>query len=263
MTIPTFTLRQLVEAGAHFGHHARRWNPQMAPYIYGKKDNVHIINLQKTYPMLYNALNAVREVAANGGKVLFVATKKQAQEIVKEHAERCGQYYVNYRWLGGMMTNWKTVYKSINRLVKLNSMFEKNETEGYTKKELMNLKKEQEKLAMSLNGIMNMGGQPDMLFVIDTPKESLAIKEAKKLGIPVIGIVDTNANPNEVDYPVPGNDDAIRAISLYCELVSGAILDGMQAEIAAQGVKVEEAVAEAKPAKKRASKKAKEETVEA
>ena len=162
-----------------------------------------------------------------------------------------------------MMTNWKTVYKSINRLVKLNNMFEKNETEGYTKKELMNLKKEQEKLAMSLNGIMNMGGQPDMLFVIDTPKESLAIKEAKKLGIPVVGIVDTNANPNEVDYPVPGNDDAIRAISLYCELVSGAILDGMQAEIAAQGVKVEEAVSEAKPAKRRASKKAKEETVEA
>ena len=146
MTIPTFTLRQLVEAGAHFGHHARRWNPQMAPYIYGTKDNVHIINLQKTYPMLYNALNAVREVAANGGKVLFVATKKQAQEIVKEHAERCGQYYVNYRWLGGMMTNWKTVYKSINRLVKLNNMFEKNETEGYTKKELLNLKKEQEKV---------------------------------------------------------------------------------------------------------------------
>jgi len=260
MTLPTFTLRQLVEAGAHFGHHARRWNPQMAPYIYGKKDNVHIIDLQKTYPMLYNALNAVRDVAANGGKVLFVATKKQAQEIVKENAERCGQFYVNYRWLGGMLTNWKTVYKSINRLVKLNNMFANNETEGYTKKELLNLKKEQEKLAMSLNGIMNMGGQPDMLFVIDTPKEALAIKEAKKLGIPVVGIVDTNANPNDVDYPVPGNDDAIRAISLYCELVSGAILDGMQAEIAAQGVKVEEAAAvEEKTAKKRASKKAKEE----
>ena len=261
MSLPTFTLRQLVEAGAHFGHHARRWNPQMAPYIYGKKDNVHIINLQKTYPMLYTALNAAREVAANGGKILFVATKKQAQDIVKENAERCGQYYVNYRWLGGMLTNWKTVHKSINRLVKLNEMFANNETEGYTKKELLNLKKEQEKLALSLNGIMNMGGQPDMLFVIDTPKEALAIKEAKKLGIPVIGIVDTNANPNEVDYPVPGNDDAIRAISLYCELVSSAILDGMQAEIAAQGVKVEEAVdaVEAKPAKKRASKKTKEE----
>ncbi len=261
MTLPTFTIRQLVEAGVHFGHHARRWNPQMAPYIYGKKDNIHIIDLQKTYPMLYTALNAVREVAANGGKVLFVATKKQAQDIVKENAERCGQYYINHRWLGGTLTNWKTVCKSINRLVKLNDMFANNTTEGYTKKELLNLKKEQEKLAMSLNGIMNMGGQPDMLFVIDTPRESLAIKEAKKLGIPVIGITDTNANPNDVDYPVPGNDDAIRAISLYCELVSAAILDGMQAEIAAHGVKVEEAEeqAEEKPARKRAPKKAKEE----
>ena len=261
MTLPTFTIRQLVEAGVHFGHHARRWNPQMAPYIYGKIDNIHIIDLQKTYPMLYTALNAVREVAANGGKVLFVATKKQAQDIVKENAERCGQYYINHRWLGGTLTNWKTVCKSINRLVKLNDMFANNTTEGYTKKELLNLKKEQEKLAMSLNGIMNMGGQPDMLFVIDTPREALAIKEAKKLGIPVIGITDTNANPNDVDYPVPGNDDAIRAISLYCELVSAAILDGMQAEIAAHGVKVEEAEeqAEEKPAKKRAPKKAKEE----
>lgn len=261
MTLPTFTIRQLVEAGVHFGHHARRWNPQMAPYIYGKKDNIHIIDLQKTYPMLYTALNAVREVAANGGKVLFVATKKQAQDIVKENAERCGQYYINHRWLGGTLTNWKTVCKSINRLVKLNDMFANNTTEGYTKKELLNLKKEQEKLAMSLNGIMNMGGQPDMLFVIDTPREALAIKEAKKLGIPVIGITDTNANPNDVDYPVPGNDDAIRAISLYCELISAAILDGMQAEIAAHGVKVEEAEeqAEEKPAKKRAPKKAKEE----
>ncbi len=243
MTLPTFTLRQLVEAGVHFGHHARRWNPQMAPYIYGKKDNVHIINLQKTYPMLYTALAVARDVAAKGGKVLFVATKRQAQDIVKESAERCGQYYVNYRWLGGMLTNWKTVNKSISRLVKLNEMEEKNAYEGYTKKEMQNIKKEQEKLALSLDGIKNMGGQPDLLFVIDTPKETLAIKEAKKLGIPVIGITDTNANPNEVDYPVPGNDDAIRAIQLYCELISSAILDGMQAEVAAQGVKVEDVVA--------------------
>ena len=242
MTLPTFTLRQLVEAGVHFGNHARRWNPQMAPYIYGKKDNVHIIDLQKTYPMLYTALTAARDVAAKGGKVLFVATKRQAQDIVKESAERCGQYYVNYRWLGGMLTNWKTVNKSINRLVKLNEMEEKNAYEGYTKKEMQNIRKEQEKLALSLDGIKNMGGQPDLLFVIDTPKETLAIKEAKKLGIPVIGITDTNANPNDVDYPVPGNDDAIRAIQLYCELVSSAILDGMQAEVAAQGLKVEEAV---------------------
>ena len=242
MALPTFTLRQLVEAGVHFGHHARRWNPQMAPYIYGKKDNVHIIDLQKTYPMLYTALSVARDVAAKGGKVLFVATKRQAQDIIKESAERCGQYYVNYRWLGGMLTNWKTVNKSINRLVKLNEMEEKNAYDGYTKKEMQNIKKEQSKLALSLDGIKNMGGQPDLLFVIDTPKEALAIKEAKKLGIPVIGITDTNANPNDVDYPVPGNDDAIRAIQLYCELVSSAILDGMQAEVAAQGVKVDEAV---------------------
>lgn len=261
MAIPQFTLRQMVEAGVHFGHHARRWNPQMAPYIYGKKDNIHIIDLQKTYPMLYTALAAARDIAAQGGKVLFVGTKRQAQDIVKENAERCGQYYVNHRWLGGMLTNWKTVYKSISRLVKLNEMEEKNAYEGYTKKEMLNLKKEREKLASELSGIMNMGGQPDLLFVIDTPKEALAVKEAKKLGIPVIGITDTNANPNDVDFPVPGNDDAIRAIQFYCELVSGAVLDGMQAEIAAQGVKVEEAVdaVEAKPAKKRTSKKAKEE----
>jgi len=257
MTIPTFTLRQMVEAGVHFGHHARRWNPQMASFIYGKKDNVHIIDLQKTYPMLYNALNATREVAAQGGKVLFVATKRQAQEIVKESAERCGQYYVNYRWLGGMLTNWKTVYKSITRLNKLNEMEANNAYEGYTKKEILNLKKEREKLAVTLNGIKDMGGQPDLLFVIDTPKESLAIKEAKKLGIPVVGIVDTNANPHEVDYPVPGNDDAIRAIQFYCDLMSGSILDGVQAEMAAKGLEVADtATAEAAP-KKRTTRKTK------
>jgi small subunit ribosomal protein S2 len=215
--------------------------------------------------MLFSALNAARDVAANGGKVLFVATKRQAQDIVKENAERCGQYYVNYRWLGGMLTNWKTVYKSISRLNKLNEMEEKGSYEGYTKKEILNLQKEREKLAITLDGIKNMGGQPDMLFVIDTPKESLAVKEAKKLGIPVVGIIDTNANPNEVDYPVPGNDDAIRAIQFYCELMSGAILDGMQAEIAAKGLEVSDVETPAeKPApKKRASRKAKAETAEA
>ena len=259
MALPTFTLRQMIEAGVHFGHHARRWNPKMAPYIYGKKDNIHIIDLQKTYPMLYTALATTREIAANGGKVLFVGTKRQAQDIIKENAERCGQYYVNHRWLGGMLTNWKTVYKSISRLVKLNEMAEKNDYAGYNKKEMQNLKKEQDKLNQELGGIMNMGGQPDLVFVIDTCKESLAIKEAKKLGIPVIGICDTNSNPEEVDLPVPGNDDAIRAIQFYCEMISAAVLDGMQAQIAAQGVKVEEMVEnaeEAKPAKKRASKKA-------
>lgn len=260
MSLPKFTIRQMIENGVHFGHHARRWNPKMAGYIYGKKDNVHIIDLQQTYPMLYTALNAAKEIAANGGKVLFVGTKRQAQDIIKENAERCGQYYVNYRWLGGMLTNWKTVYKSISRLVKLNEMFNNNATEGYTKKELLNLRKEQEKLAKELSGVMNMGGQPDLLFVVDMPKEDLAIKEAKKLGIPVIAIADTNADPTLVDFPVPGNDDAIRAIQFYCELVSSAVLDGIQAEIAAQGVKVEEIMAEndAKPARKKAAKAAAE-----
>ena len=260
MSLPKFTIRQMIENGVHFGHHARRWNPKMAGYIYGKKDNVHIIDLQQTYPMLYTALNAAKEIAANGGKVLFVGTKRQAQDIIKENAERCGQYYVNYRWLGGRLTNWKTVYKSISRLVKLNEMFDNNATEGYTKKELLNLRKEQEKLAKELSGVMNMGGQPDLLFVVDMPKEDLAIKEAKKLGIPVIAIADTNADPTLVDFPVPGNDDAIRAIQFYCELVSSAVLDGIQAEIAAQGVKVEEIMAEndAKPARKKAAKAAAE-----
>ncbi len=266
MTLPTFTLRQMIEAGVHFGHHARRWNPKMAPYIYGKKDNIHIIDLQKTYPMLYTAMATTKEIAAQGGKVLFVATKRQAQDIVKENAERCGQYYVNQRWLGGMLTNWKTVHKSITRLVKLNDMFEKGDFTGYTKKELQGMKKEQEKLQLELGGIMNMGGQPDLVFVIDTCKESLAIKEAKKLGIPVIGICDTNSDPEVVDLPVPGNDDAIRAIQFYSEMISASVLDGMQDSIAARGVKVEEMVegeAEApKAAKKRTSKKAAEKTEE-
>lgn len=263
MAIPQFTLRQMMESGVHFGHHARRWNPKMAPFIYGKRDNIHIIDLAKTYPMFYQALSVARDVAANGGKVLFVGTKRQAQDIIKEHAERCGQYYVNYRWLGGMMTNWKTIYKSISRLVKLNNMFEKNETEGYTKKELLNLKKEQEKLQKELGGIMSMGGQPDLLFIVDITKEDLAVKEAKKLGIPVIGICDTNSDPEDIDYPVPGNDDAIRAINFYSDMIASAVLDGIQAEVAAHGVKVEEVTDEdIKPAKKRVSKKAKAEEAE-
>ncbi len=262
MSLPKFTMRQMLEAGVHFGHHARRWNPKMAPFIYGKKDNVHIINLEKTFPMFYTAIATARDIAAEGGKVLFVGTKRQAQDLVKENAERCGQYYVNQRWLGGMLTNWKTVHKSISRLVKLNGMEEKeNGYEGYTKKEMLNLKKEREKLAKELSGIMNMGGQPDLLFVIDSTKETLAIKEAKKLGIPVIGICDTNANPDEVDFPIPGNDDAIRAIQFYCEMMSAAVLDGIQAEIAAQGVKLDEIVSE-KKAHKKAAAEAKEEVAE-
>lgn len=244
-----------MEAGVHFGHHARRWNPKMSQYIYGKRDNIHIIDLQKTYPMFYTALAAAKDVAANGGKVLFVGTKRQAQDIIKDHAERCGQYYVNSRWLGGMLTNWKTIYKSISRLGKLNEMFEKDEVEGYTKKELMNLKKEQEKLQRELGGIMTMGGQPDLIFVVDVTREDLAVKEAKKLGIPVIGICDTNSDPDVVDYAVPGNDDASRAIQFYCDMMASAVLDGIQAEITAQGVKVDEAVADAEPKKARKSTK--------
>ena len=235
------SMKQLLEAGVHFGHHARRWNPKMAPYIYGKKDNIHIIDLQKTYPMLYTALATTREIAANGGKVLFVGTKRQAQDIIKENAERCGQYYVNHRWLGGMLTNWKTVYKSISRLVKLNEMAEKNDYAGYTKKEMQNLKKEQDKLNQELGGIMNMGGQPDLVFVIDTCKESLAIKEAKKLGIPVIGICDTNSNPEEVDLPVPGNDDAIRAVKLIAGAMVDAIIEGKEGQMGAAAVEEETA----------------------
>ena len=266
MALPTFTMKQLMEAGVHFGHHTRRWNPLMTPYVYGVKDKIHIINLNKTAPLLHRSLVALEAIAAAGGKVLFVATKHQAKDIVKDAAERCGQYYVNQRWLGGMLTNWKTVYKSISRLVKLNDMFEKGELAGYTKKELQGMKKEQEKLQLELGGIMNMGGQPDLVFVIDTCKESLAIKEAKKLGIPVIGICDTNADPETVDLPVPGNDDAIRAIQFYSEMISASVLDGMQASIAAKGVKVEEMVEEKseapKAAKKRTSKKAAEKTEE-
>jgi len=260
MTTPTFTLRQMVEAGVHFGHHARRWNPKMAPFIYGKKDNVHIIDLQKTYPMFYQALNTAKEIASSGGKVLFVGTKRQAQDLIKENAERCGQYYVNYRWLGGMLTNWKTVHKSIMRLAKLNEMEASNGYEGYTKKEMLSLQKEREKLSRELSGIANMGGQPDLLFVIDITKETLAIKEAQKLGIPVIGICDTNSDPDMVDFPIPGNDDAIRAIQFYCEKLSGAVLSGIQAEITAQGLKLDEVVEGGKSApKKRTVKKVKEE----
>ena len=254
------SMKQLLEAGVHFGHQTRRWNPKMAPYIFTERNGIYIIDLQKTVKKIDEAYDFMRNVGESGKPVLFVGTKKQAQQAIVDEATRCGQYYVNYRWLGGMLTNWKTVYKSISRLVKLNEMFDNNATEGYTKKELLNLRKEQEKLAKELSGVMNMGGQPDLLFVVDMPKEDLAIKEAKKLGIPVIAIADTNADPTLVDFPVPGNDDAIRAIQFYCELVSSAVLDGIQAEIAAQGVKVEEIMAEndAKPARKKAAKAAAE-----
>ncbi len=236
MTLPTISIRQLMECGVHFGHNARRWNPKMGSYIYGTRDGIHIMDLTQTQPLLARALEAVREVAAKGGKVLFVGTKIQAQEPIAAAAGRCGQYYVNHRWLGGMLTNWKTISSSIKRLKEIDSKTEKGELQGLTKKEKLNLSREREKLFASLGGIQDMNGRPDLIFVIDVPKEDLAIKEAQKLGIPVVAICDSNANPDGITYPIPGNDDALRAINLYCDLVSGAVLDGMQAELKAAGV---------------------------
>ncbi len=236
MAMPEFTMRQLLEAGVHFGHNTRRWNPKMESFIFGVRNNVHIIDLQQTVPMLHAALAAVREVTAGGGRVLFVGTKRQASQIVSEAAGRCGQYYVNHRWLGGMLTNWKTITASIKRLHELEQMLNSEEiAEGLTKKELLNLTREQEKLDRSLGGIKDMGGLPDMLFIIDTNKEELAVAEASKLGIPIVAVIDSNSSPNNITFPIPGNDDAIRSISLYCDLVAGSVLDGLQQEAISGG----------------------------
>ena len=240
MAMPTFTMRQLLESGCHFGHQIRRWNPKMAPYLFGVRNGVHIIDLQQTVPMLYAALGAVREVIAGGGRVLFVGTKRQASEVVAEAAKRCGQYYVNHRWLGGMLTNWKTISNSIRRLRELDEKLGQENT-GLTKKETLNLTREREKLERALGGIKEMGGLPDVLFVIDTNKEAIAIGEARRLNLPVIAVVDSNSDPSGVKFPIPGNDDALRAIQLYCDLIAGAVLDGIQAEMQAQGVDVGEA----------------------
>ena len=240
MAMPTFTMRQLLEAGVHFGHHTRRWNPKMKPFIFGVRNGVHIIDLEQTVPMLYAALEAVRSAVAGGGRVLFVGTKRQASDKIAEAAKRCGQPFVNHRWLGGMLTNWKTISQSIKRLRELEEQVG-GETQGLTKKELLNLTRELGKLERSLGGIKEMGGQPSLLFVIDTNKEAIAVAEANKLGIPVIGVVDSNSDPDGIVYPVPGNDDALRAISLYCDLVSDAVLDGLQQEAISAGVDIGEA----------------------
>lgn len=233
--MPTFTMRQLLEAGVHYGHQTRRWDPKMGPYLYGSRSGIHIIDLQQTVPMLYQALQVVRDVVAAGGRVLFVGTKRQASEKVKDSATLCGQYYVNHRWLGGMLTNWKTISQSIKRLRELDEQMAEG-IHGFTKKELLNLERERNKLDLSLGGIKDMGGVPDILFIIDTNKEDIAIKEANKLGIPVVAIVDSNSNPDGIDYMIPGNDDAQRAIDLYCTLISAAVLDGLQAEMQSVGV---------------------------
>lgn len=233
MAMPTFTMRQLLEAGVHFGHHTRRWNPQMRPYIFGVRNGIHILDLQQTVPMMNTGLKAMRDIVANGGRVLFVGTKRQAQEKVAEAAKRCGQYYVNHRWLGGMMTNWKTISLSINRLRELEQVLAA--PQGLTKKEVLMMTRERDKLEQSLGGIKEMGGQPDALFIIDVNKEDIAVEEANKLGIPVIAVLDSNSSPLGVNYAIPGNDDALRAIELYCDLAAEAILDGIQAEIGKSG----------------------------
>ena len=228
MALPEFSMRQLLEAGVHFGHQTHRWNPKMAPYIFGARSGIHIMDLSQTVPLLHQALVQVREVASKGGRVLFVGTKRAASEPVAAAAQRCAQYYVNHRWLGGMLTNWQTISNSISRLRELEAKLgEGGEDTGLTKKENLKLTRELEKLDKALGGIKDMGGKPDLMFVIDTNKEGIAIKEARRLGIPVVAILDTNCDPESADMPIPGNDDAARAIQLYCELVADAVLDGM------------------------------------
>jgi len=251
MALPEFTMRQLLEAGVHFGHQTQRWNPRMEPFIYGSRNGIHIMDLTQTVPMLDQALQVVRDTVAKGGRVLFVGTKRQAAGPIAEAAEKSAQYYMNHRWLGGTLTNWKTVSQSINRLKEIDEKMSSG-AEGLTKKERLGMERDQEKLQASLGGIREMGGVPDLLFVIDVKKEALAIAEAKKLGIPVVAVVDTNCSPDGVDFIIPGNDDASRAISLYCDLVARAALDGMSAQLGAAGVDLgaleeapaEEAVAE-------------------
>ena len=237
MAMPDYTMRQLLEAGVHFGHHTRRWNPAMAPYLFGVRNQVHIIDLQQTVPLLDRALKAVRDTVAGGGRVLFVGTKRAAAEYVAESATRCGQYYVNHRWLGGMLTNWKTITGSIKRLRQIEEMLS-GDTHGLTKKEILELTRDKEKRDRSLGGIKEMGGLPDILFIIDTNKEKLAVEEANKLGIPVVAVLDSNSDPAGVTYPIPGNDDAIRAITMYCDLVASAVLDGISAELGASGIDI-------------------------
>ena len=240
MSLPTFTMRQLLEAGVHFGHHTRRWNPKMEPYIFGKRNNIHIINLEKTVPMLNEALDAVQSIAKNGGKFLFVGTKRSASELIAKAATNCGQYFVNHRWLGGMLTNWETVSKSINKLKNLEDRISSGEINNLTKKERLNIERQKEKLDLTLGGIKNMNGIPDALFIIDTNKEAIAVLEANNLNIPVIAICDTNTNPSGVDYPIPGNDDALRAISLYCDLVAASVLKGLESNLEESGIDIGE-----------------------
>jgi small subunit ribosomal protein S2 len=237
MALPDFSMRQLLDAGVHFGHQTHRWNPKMAPFIFGARNNIHVIDLSQTVPLLHQALKVVSDTVAAGGRVLFVGTKRQASDIVADAAQRSAQYYVNSRWLGGMLTNWKTISNSIQRLRKLDELLA-GEAQGFTKKERLNLDREREKLNKALGGIKDMGSTPDLMFVIDTNKEAIAILEAKRLGIPVVAIIDSNCDPDKIDYPIPGNDDAQRAIALYCDLIARAAIDGIARQQGNYGIDI-------------------------
>ena len=237
MALPDFSMRQLLEAGAHFGHQAHRWNPKMSPYIFGVRNNIHILDLSQSVPMLHRALQAVSDTVARGGRVLFVGTKRQAQDAIADAAKRSAQYYVNSRWRGGMLTNWKTISASIQRLRKVDELLNGGGS-GLTKKERLMLSRERDKLEKALGGIKDMGSTPDLMFVIDTNKESNAILEAKRLGIPVVAIIDSNCDPDKIDFPIPGNDDAARAIQLYCDLIAKAAIDGIARQQGALGVDI-------------------------
>jgi small subunit ribosomal protein S2 len=235
MTLPNVSMRQLLEAGVHFGHQTHRWNPKMAPFIYGSRNNIHIIDLTQTVPLFHQALLAVADTVAKGGRVLFVGTKRQASEAVAEAARSCAQYYVNHRWLGGTLTNWRTISNSIRRLKSLEELLT-GETQGLTKKELLQLTREKDKLERALGGIKDMGAPPDLMFVIDTNKEAIAIAEARKLNMPIVAVVDSNCNPDGISHPIPGNDDAGRAITLYCDLIARAAIDGIERAQGSAGV---------------------------
>ncbi len=239
MALPDFNMRQLLEAGVHFGHQTHRWNPRMAPFIYGARSGIHIIDLAQTVPLLHQALVQVRDVVSGGGRVLFVGTKRQAQEPIKDAARRSAQYFIASRWLGGTLTNWKTISNSIRRLRHLDELLA-SESQGFTKRERLSLTRERDKLELALGGIKDMGGLPDIMFVIDTNKEAIAIKEANRLGIPVIAILDSNCSPDGVSYPIPGNDDAGRALSLYCDLIARAVIEGISVSQSSSGVDVGE-----------------------
>ena len=267
--LPDYNMRQLLEAGVHFGHQTHRWNPKMAPFIFGDRNGIHIMDLSKTVPMLHQALVAVKDVVASGGRILFVGTKRQASEPIARHAGQCAQYFMNSRWLGGTLTNWQTISNSIKRLRELEETLSGDGAGGLTKKEILNLTRERDKLERALGGIKEMGGVPELMFVVDTNKEAIAIAEAKTLGIPVVAIVDSNCDPDSIDYPIPGNDDAARAIELYCDLISKAVISGIEESSASSGIDLgaaeepaaEPALEEA-PAAEAAEEPAAEEVVE-